>query len=123
MAERTDYAFPFRIDAESRQARRTGYERHVAQLIKQLLLTTPGERADLPDFGCGLRALIFAGNSDALAAMTEMLVRQALVRWLADHLTVARVEVTADDSQLVVRVDYTLVTTRAAQSLELEVAI
>ena len=57
MAVRTDYYFPFQISPDSRQARRAGYERHVAGLIEQLLLTSPGERADLPQFGCGLRAL------------------------------------------------------------------
>jgi uncharacterized protein len=110
--------FPFEIAADSRQGRRASYERHVAQMVIQLLLTTPGERADLPEFGCGLRALIFTGNSDALAAMTEMLVRQALIRWLSDHLTVQRIEVTAEDSSLIVRVEYMLVVTRAAQSVE-----
>jgi phage baseplate assembly protein W len=117
VAERSDYAFPFRIDA-ARQARRVGYEQHVAQLIRQLLLTSQGERADLPEFGCGLRALVFAGNSDSLAAMTQMLVQQALVRWLSDHIVVQRVEVTPEDSQLLVRVEYTLVATRLHQSVE-----
>jgi uncharacterized protein len=117
VAERSDYAFPFRID-DARQARRVGYELHVAQLIRQLLLTAQGERADLPEFGCGLRALIFAGNSESLAAMTQMLVQQALVRWLSDHLVVHRVEVTPEDSQLLVRIEYMLVATRAQQSVE-----
>jgi hypothetical protein len=119
VAVRTDYYFPFQISPDSRQARRASYERHVAGLIEQLLLTAPGERADLPEFGCGLRALIFAGNSDALAAMTEMLVRQSLVRWLADHLTVQTVEVTSEDSQLVVRIEYFLVYPRTPQTIEI----
>jgi uncharacterized protein len=122
MAERADYSFPLRIDPESRQARRAGYELHVAQMVRQVLLTTPGERRDLPEFGCGLRGLIFAGNSDSLAAMTQMLVQQALVRWLSEHLTVQRVEVTPNDATLTVRVEYTLVTTRATQSAEVVVS-
>ena len=116
--ERHDYAYPFRIDAGSRQAARAGYEDHVLQMVKQVLLTSPGERADLPEFGCGLRALIFAGNSDALSATAQILVLQALTRWLADHLTVIAVEVLppstrADDSALIVRVEYQLIRTRA----------
>lgn len=118
MATRADYYFPFAIAVESRQARRAGYELHVAQMVRQVLLTTPGERADLPEFGCGLRAMVFAGNSDALAAMTEMLVQQALGRWLADHLTLQRVEVVAEEHQLFVRVEYTLIATRATQAVE-----
>ena len=127
MAERHDYAFPFRIDAGSRQAQRAGYEAHVEQMVVQLLLTSPGERADLPEFGCGLRALVFAGNSDALSATTQMLVQQALEKWLSDHLTVRRVEVLppssrAENNQLVVRVEYELVETRAVDSVLVRVA-
>lgn len=121
MLERHDYSFPFRIDPASRQAQRTSFERHVAQMVRQLLLTAPGERADLPEFGCGLRALIFAGNSDALAAATQMLVQQALVRWLSDYLVVFSVEVEALDSTLLVRIEYLLLSTRANQSVEVRV--
>jgi phage baseplate assembly protein W len=121
MAERHDYAYPFRIDAGSRQAQRAPYEAHVAQLVRQVLLTSPGERAVLPEFGCGLRALIFAGNSDALSATTQMIVQQALGRWLSTHLTVQTVTVIPEDSAIVVRIEYILVSTRAAQSVELSV--
>jgi phage baseplate assembly protein W len=120
--ERHDYAFPFRIDPESGQAQQVGYERHVAQLVKQVLLTGPGERADLPEFGCGLRALIFAGNSEAVAATAQMLVHDALTRWLADHLDVRAVEVTFEETEIVVRVDYTLVAMPRSQSVELRVS-
>src|SRR4029079_8124041 len=86
MADRDDYAFPFRIDPASRQAQRAPYDAHVAQMVRQVVVTTPGERADLPEFGCGLRALVFAGNSDALSAATQMLVQPSLARWLSDHI-------------------------------------
>jgi phage baseplate assembly protein W len=122
IAERHDYAFPFRIDPASRQAQRVGYERHVAQLVRQLLLTGPGERADLPEFGCGLRALVFAGNSEALAATAQMLVQHSLSRWLADHLEVRTVEVMTDEAEITVRVEYALVHTRQTQTVELRVA-
>ena len=121
ITERHDYAFPFCIDPISRQAQRVGYERHVAELVQQLLLTGPGERADRPEFGCGLRALVFAGNSDALAATAHMLVQHSLTRWLSDHLAVRSVEVAAEESQITVRVEYELVRTRQPQTVEVRV--
>ncbi len=75
---RNDYAYPFRIDPASGQAAQASYPTHVDQMIRQVLLTSPGERADLPQFGCGLRQLIFAPNSDALNATTQIMVQQAL---------------------------------------------
>lgn len=129
MADRHDYAFPFRIDAASRQAQRASYEAHVAQMVRQVLLTSPGERTDLPDFGCGLRAMIFAGNSTAVAAATRILVQQSLTRWLSGYLTLQSVEVTTPDldvavpeGELLVRVEYQLVATRATQRVEILVS-
>lgn len=121
MAERHDYAFPFQIDAESRQGRRAAYADHVRQMVVQLLLTTPGERADLPEFGCGLRAMLFAGNSSSVAAATEMLVRQSLERWLAEHLKVKQVDVSSEDATLEVLVVYDLVATRETDRAEVTV--
>jgi phage baseplate assembly protein W len=124
--ERHDYAFPFRIAPASRQAQRAAYPAHVAQMVRQVLLTTPGERADLPEFGCGLRALIFAPNSDALSATTQILVQQALARWLADHIIVRKVEVlapedTPGEDTILVRVEYELVATRTLDRVEVQV--
>jgi phage baseplate assembly protein W len=121
---RHDYGFPFRIDSASRQAQRTSYERHVTQMVIQVLLTSPGERADLPEFGCGLRAMLFAPSSPALTATTQLLVQHALDRWLSDHLAVTRVEVTSPDGrteQIDVRVEYTLLATRATHSVDVRV--
>jgi len=123
---RHDYAFPFRIDPDARQAAQAGYEAHVAQLIQQVLLTSPGERVDLPELGCGLRALIFAPASDALSATVRLLVQQALERWLAEHLTVQSVEVlppeaSAGENELLVQIDYVLLATQAARRAEVRV--
>jgi Bacteriophage baseplate protein W len=107
---RHDYAYPFRI-GPSGQALQAGYDAHVGQMVRQVLLTTPGERVDLPDFGCGLRRLVFAPHSEALDATTQMLVRTSLVRWLGDQIDVKVVRVetaqeTGDDAHLVVIVQY-----------------
>src|SRR5882762_7578845 len=114
--QRHDYACPFRIDPASHQAAQTTYEAHVEQMIRQVLLTSPGERADLPEFGCGLRQLIFAPYSDALVATTQMQVQQALDQWLAGQIQVRNVNVTTpeqapDQSQLLIQIEYVLIET------------
>ena len=125
---RRDYAFPFRIDPTSGQAMQTGYASHVDQMIRQVLLTSPGERADLPEFGCGLRRLIFAPHSEALDATTQILIRQALDKWLAGQVQVQTVSVLSpedanyDPAQLSIRIEYQLVETRANQQLQLKVS-
>jgi phage baseplate assembly protein W len=123
---RNDYAFPFRINPASGQAAQSPYGAHVDGMIRQILLTEPGERADLPEFGCGLRRLLFAPNSDALQATTQLLVQQSLSRWLAGQIQVATVTVSggpgADESQIVVRVEYLLLETQSSQITQVTVA-
>ncbi len=120
---RHDYAFPFRIDSASGQAAQTNYDAHVEQMIRQVLLTSPGERADLPEFGCGLRQLLFAPHSDALTATTQMQVQQALDQWLAGQIRVQRVTVvspedTPDASRLLIQIDYVLIETLSSKQVE-----
>jgi phage baseplate assembly protein W len=124
---RHDYAFPFRIDAASRQgARAASYEAHVEQMIRQVLLTSPGERADLPAFGCGLRRLVFAPHAEPLAATAQVVVMGALQRWLGEHIDVRQVTVAPPDApgeegQLSIRIDYVLRGTLGSRSVEVTV--
>jgi phage baseplate assembly protein W len=124
--ERHDYAFPFRVDPASHQAAQTGYEAHVEQMIRQVLLTSPGERTDLPEFGCGLRQLIFAPLSDALTATTQMLVQQALDQWLGGQIQVQNVIVVSPEQapvegELLIQIDYVLIETLSNKHLQIRV--
>ena len=121
--ERHDYAFPFRIDPASRQAARTDYEAHVQQMIRQVLLTAPGERANLPEFGCGLRQLLFAPHSEALDATTKLLVLQALNKWLGSQIKVIEVKIMPPEAgitegQMLIQIDYTLIETQMNKQLQ-----
>jgi phage baseplate assembly protein W len=117
---RKDFAYPFRIDPASGQAAQASYADHVDQMIRQILLTAPGERADLPDFGCGLRQLVFAPHSQALDATTQILVRKALGRWLSDQISVQQVlvgpPIVGQEQQLEVQIIYTLIETQTQDS-------
>jgi phage baseplate assembly protein W len=123
---RTDYAYPFRIDPASGQAAQASYQTHVEQMIRQVLLTAPGERADLPEFGCGLRQLIFAPHSPALDSTTQILVQQALTRWLADQITVKNVQVftpaPGEENQIQIEIDYVLIETQTKNQIALVVS-
>lgn len=120
--ERIDYAFPFRIDAVSQRAAQAPYAAHVEQMIEQILLTTPGERSDLPSFGCGLRRLVFAPVDQSLSAALQLQVMQSLAQWLEGVIQVAGVTVaTSDDNAALdpgtvqVTVSYTLVETQTSE--------
>src|SRR5215213_4416128 len=96
---------PLRLDGRGRVAT-TGPDDHVRDMIYQVLFTSPGERVNLPDFGCGLLQLVFMPNSDALATATQFMVQGSLQRWLADVIQVEEVLVANEDERLVVDVSY-----------------
>jgi phage baseplate assembly protein W len=97
--------FPFSIDGRGRTAT-TGADDHVRDMIEQVLFTNPGERVNRPDFGCGLKRLLFMPNSEPLAAATQVLVKSALQKWLENEIQIEQVEVNAQDEKLVVKVTY-----------------
>lgn len=113
-------AFPFAIDARGRSAVADDGA-HLRDMIALVLFTAPGERVNRQEFGCGLRQLVFAPNSDALAAATEQLVHGALIRWLASVLTVRQVQVVADDAQLSITVVYSSLETGGTRQDEFDV--
>ena len=62
--------YPFFIDGRGRSAA-TDRDHHIRQMIEQVLFTNPGERVNRPDFGCGLRRMVFMPNGQPLAAATR----------------------------------------------------
>jgi phage baseplate assembly protein W len=127
---RRDLAFPFRIAPGSSQGAEAPYGDHVDQLLRQLLLTSPGERVCLPEFGCGLRRLVFAPQSEALVASVKLQVRQAIERWLADQVRLTDVQVLSgatdpssgvEEGELLVLVSYVVVDSLTPRELELRV--
>lgn len=109
-----DIAYPFRIDSTGRTAS-SNAERHIRDLIEQILFTIPGERVNRPDFGCGLMQLVFAPNSSELASATQFLVQEQLQQWLGELIQVETVKVESENSSLNVTVQYLIRRTQQLQ--------
>ncbi len=105
MKRRDDVAFPLAFDGRGRTAL-ADFDRHVRDMIEQVLLTAPGERVMRPTFGSGLLQLPFQPNGETLATTTEFLVRGSLQQWLGDVIDVAGVSVQRDESTLRIAVSY-----------------
>jgi Bacteriophage baseplate protein W len=111
----TQVDFPFRVDARGRTGA-SSEEEHVRDLVEQVLFTAPGERVNRPTFGSGLLQLVFAPNSEALAAATQLTVQAALQEWLGDVIEVRDVTVEAVDLSLTTTVAYVIRRTQQPQS-------
>jgi hypothetical protein len=114
--------FPLEVDRELGRIRtEPDYDAYVVQLIRQVLLTSPGERVHRPDFGAGLRRLVFAPNSPAVASLAETMVAEALDTWLGTLIQVDGVRARANVETLEVTVAYSVLAHGGARTLRLEV--
>jgi phage baseplate assembly protein W len=99
--------YPFHFDSRGRTAQ-VEEEKHIRDLIEQVLFTTPGERVNHPTFGSGLMTLVFEPNSDEFSTTTQFLVQGALQQWLGDLIQVEEVNVESKEATLLVDVKYVI---------------
>lgn len=98
-------SYPFHVTGRGRTADATPDD-HIRQMIEQVLFTAPGERVNRPDFGTGLRRMVFGPNSPELAAAAEFTVQGALQRWLGEIIEIEEVRVESVEATLRVTVRY-----------------
>lgn len=119
----TSLRHPIAVDpARGRIAQEQDYAAHIRQLVLQTLMTSPGERINRPDFGCGVKRLVFAPGGDAAATLAQTAVYQALTKWLPQAIAVNEVTARAEDSVLNIRVGYVIRAHGQQQYLNLQVA-
>jgi phage baseplate assembly protein W len=75
------WSFPVAPDAAAQDVARVEYEEDIRQAIRIILETSPGERVMRPDFGSGLRAMVFEPLNYTTLALVKQRVEQALVVW------------------------------------------
>ncbi len=99
-------SFPFRIGGDGRTAQVVSLESHVRDELMQLLLNNLGERAFLPEFGGGIRRLVFENIDEATGGMTKAMLTQAISRWLGHRITLEDLTVTVENETLEVDIKY-----------------
>ncbi len=109
-------AFPFSIGADGAQT--ADRAAHVRQQIEQVLFTAAGERVFRPEFGAGVRQLVFEPNASTLWEVTQRRLVSALAEVLQGEVDPRTLEVTAkgDGETLRIVVSYTLAAVGRAES-------
>lgn len=74
------WKFPLQVTPAGRIAQ-ARYEQRIEESIYLILSTAKGERAMLPEFGCGIHDLVFEPNNPGTVAATAQSVRAALTRF------------------------------------------
>ena len=117
-------AFPLAVSPLSRKvAEEADYDAYVVGLIKQVLLTAPGERINRPDFGAGVRRMVFGSGPDSAHAFTKSLILEGLSKWLGELITVEQIAVRSEDATLFIEVNYVLLQRGRRRYLNMQVTL
>jgi phage baseplate assembly protein W len=94
---------------------------NIREAIRIILLTEPGERLMLPDFGAGLKRFLFEPNTVTTHRLIQQQISESLEQWERRiNLKSVAVEPDPEDLQAAsVTIHYNLVTTGAAEQLSL----
>lgn len=95
-------------------------DEHVRDELLQLILTNPGERPFLVDFGGGARRLVFESADDATAAVTKAQLTQSIANWLGHRIELEYVDVKIEDSTINVDIRYRLAGTTDTRALRFQ---
>jgi phage baseplate assembly protein W len=74
------WAFPLRLGPGGDVAL-VAAEEDIRQAVRIILETAPGERPMRPDFGVGLRQMVFEPLSQATLSVVRFRIEQALTQW------------------------------------------
>ena len=108
-------AFPYHFDSRHRTALAEDND-HIRDMIEQFLFTNAGERVNRPDFGSGLLQMVFAPNSQELAATLQFTMQAGLQRWLGDVVEVLKLDVQSEDAAVQAEVIYRVRRTQEVRS-------
>ncbi len=101
------------------RARMVSEEEDIRESLHILLSTAPGERVMQPDYGCGLRRLVFAHLNDSTLTEIRDVIGQAVL-FHEVRITLNAVDVDAGEwaeGLLRLRLDYTVRTTNTRTNM------
>ena len=100
--------FPFTVTPNGAQT--SSRIDHVSEQIEQLLFTSPKERVFRPEFGVGIRRLVFEPNSSSLWNITHKQLLSSLAEALHGEVEPRTLDVRLEqqDSKLIILISYKL---------------
>jgi len=113
-------AFPFRIGHNGRAVQVATLEDHVRDELVQLILTNPAERLFLPEFGGGVRRLVFENIDDTTGAMVKAVLTRSISRWLGNRVMLENLVVNIENETIAVDLSYRIAGTDDTRVLKFQ---
>ena len=114
--------FPFSVGADGPQT--SFRSAHVREQIEQVLFTSPKERVFRPEFGVGIRRLVFEPNNVTLRNTTIKRLNASLAEALHGEVDprTLEIDIISEDEKLLIRIAYVLATINSREVQEIPVS-
>lgn len=96
----------------------------IKQNFKMLILTDPGERIMMPDFGVGIRRFLFDQDTDSVRASITTRIRQQVSQYMS-FLTIDDISISSpesnDENTVFIQIKYSITNLNVKDILNIEV--
>ena len=115
----TGWGFPPTFNKEGKNAQMVSNEQDIAESIRILLSTEPGERLMRPEYGCNLRKFIFEREDSTFLNELNHLINQALLNFEPRINFIDATVISRDvlDGQLYIQINYTIIITNTRHNI------
>jgi hypothetical protein len=107
------WKFPIQVDPATGRIRMSEHEDDIAEAIRIILGTAPGERVMRPDFGCGVHEYVFGDTDDTTLRLLEHTIVEAIRIWepRVEDIEAEAEPDKAEPGKVWIRISYTVRTT------------
>ena len=115
----TGWAFPPEFHKRAKDVKMVSTDDDIRESLTILLSTSPGERVMRPDYGCGLKTMVFETVTETRVAQIHDIVERAVL-FYEPRITLHGVEVNTDevfDGLIKITLHYTIRTTNIRSNM------
>lgn len=120
--EKPGVSFPLEITGDNAGYKLAELNEVVRFNIKNIILTNPGERIMLPDFGVGIKQTLFENSSyELLTVIQERIVEQ--IGFYASYLTILELTINPiDEMSLNIKLKYEINFAEIVDSIDIDIS-
>lgn len=111
--------YPFSISGNG-MINTANEDKHIKDMIEQILFTSGGERLNSPRFGAGIKNTIFSPINPMLETTLKLTITASIQQWLDHLIIVENVDVKSEEEKLFINITYSKIKSREEHTVHFE---